>query len=228
MTIAILQIGINRSFKVCEQNHNELYDIIKQRYGLKIYNHYKLSSNQAHHFNSVGKIQVHDFITHCENIEEDIIIKFRSDIFITKTAQTVILNELAKVVADQIDLVFLGTNIHNDCKETYKLYEDSRVCSRINDFVIIARKSVLPKYEDIKNSLSKANKDKSGNMYFHLIVKENTRSINVSTQIYLVRKEPKDPKDIWEIYHNWAEIYMYTATKQYNWVKDNKMIIRSF
>jgi len=228
MTIAILQIGVKRSFKVCEENHNNFYNILRERYSIRIYDHYKSNDKGKQPFKSGGKIQVYDFINHCENIEEDIIIKFRSDIFITKTAQEVILNELVKVISNQVDLVFLGTNIHNDYKQTYKIYEDSRICPKINDFIIIARKSVLPKYEDIKDFLIKAKEDSSGNVHFHLIVKENTRSINISTQIYLVRKESKDPCDNWEIYYAWAQSYMYKAVIQHNWIRDNKNIIRCF
>ncbi|NBP58886.1 hypothetical protein EBU71_20540, partial [bacterium] len=175
-------------------------------------------------FKSNGKIQIHDFVVNSKNIEEEIFIKFRSDIFLTKTSQEVIFNEIEKVKSNQVDIVFLGTNIHNDYNQTYKIYEQTRSCPKINDFIIIARTSSIVDYEIIKKELIEFKEDLSGNVYFHLIVRGNTRASNVSTQIYLVRNEPNDPNNIWEIYHNWAQSYVYTATNQYNWIRDNRKI----
>jgi len=228
MTIAILQNGIRRNFKVCQENHSKFYNILQDIYGIKVYDFYKSDSKQKQKFNSGGKIQLYDLLENSKNIEEDIFIKVRSDIFITTTAQQVIIKEIEKVISNQIDIIFLGTNIHNDYNQTYKIYEDTKSCSRLNDFVIIVRKSCLPNYDSIKNSLINGNDHISGNVYFHLLINDNVRASNVSTQIYIVRSEPKNVNDNWEIYYTWAQSYMYNAVKQHNWIRDKKNIIRAY
>jgi len=156
------------------------------------------------------------------------LIKFRSDIFLTNISIDVLLTEIENVINNQCDIVFLGTNIHNDYDQTYKRYEDARTCARINDFIIIARKSCLPKFEEVYDTLKKESDNASGNVHFHQIIKPNVKAINVSTQIYLIRKNYSEPLDIWRLYYGWAESYMYKATAQHNWIRDNKEIIRAF
>ena len=226
--IAILQIGLRRKFEICENNHKQVYESLSNKYKTKVYDFYKDTAKTPNPFKSPGKIQVYDFMAGCEQIEEDVVVKFRSDIYITNIAKEVLLKEIDNVISGTADIVFLGTNIHNDYKETYKRYENARSCVKINDFIIIARKNSLKSKDLVTDELKNDIEGDSGNHYFHKIVLPNTKAINVSTQIYLVRKDFAEPIDVWSVYYNWAYSYVYKATKQHNWIRDNKSVIRTF
>jgi hypothetical protein len=226
--IAILQIGLRRKFNICINNHQSVYQSLSDKYGIKIYDFYKDNTNVPNPFKSPGKIQVYDFMSGCEQINEDVFVKFRSDIYLTDTGKQVLINEIDNVLSHKADVVFLGTNMYNDYKETYKRYDDSRTCKLLNDFVIIARKSKLKSKDLVTEELKHDREGDSGNYYFHKIILPDTCSVNVSTQIYLVRKEFSEPVDTWSVYYNWAYTYVYKATKQHNWIRDNKSVIRGF
>jgi len=232
--IAIMCIGLKRHITTTYENHNKVFKILDKKFGIKIYDFYREKdipncpfplTNQE----GSGKLQMYDFITSLEKVDEEIIVKFRSDIFFTDVAINALISEIEKIINNENDLAYLGLDFKNDYDQTYKI-TDARKEEKITDFVIVAKKSLIPPREYIINFLFnhfKSLYESSGNIVFFLLINSNTRATKISTQMYLIRKDYKTLNN-WQIYFDWCHDYKHKSLHAFNWVKNNKKLINSF
>lgn len=225
MAIGIMQIGLKRFYETTKSNHKKLYDTLAKRYEIKIYDFYRQGPDASCPFDQSGKVQVYDFFKGCKNVNEDIVIKIRSDVYLTRNAIDVVCKELDNVIAGESDIVYLGIDFLNDYNQIHKR-ENARHCAKITDFLIIARKNKLADGEEIISAMKSNVKDKSGNKTYFLILGPDAIATKVSCQMYLVRKEYNN-FDNWQIYWDWCQQYRKSELAQ-EWVRSNAELIRSF
>ena len=97
--VALFYIGLVRFEKLGKENHKKLIDILTEAYDLKIYDFTLPNIDRTDcTFEDSGRIQVYDFYTALDQIEEDIVIKFRTDIWLTDSVIDPILTELNLIV----------------------------------------------------------------------------------------------------------------------------------
>jgi hypothetical protein len=236
MAIGIAYIGERRFHNTSMRNHEELFDLLRTKYEIKIYDFTKgerinagaladrfrsNSSDAACPYDTSGAIQLWDFVQANKQVAEDIIIKIRTDIWFTKNSMQVVLKELDEIVDGNTDVSFMGLDFLNCCD---KLYERSEaVEKKVPDFVIIARRSALASAETIIEKVEAPSKQKSGNVMFKYILGEGARAVKVSCQMYLIRHEYAEPNN-WQIYSEWTSQYHKSVESQ-KWVAENRKFI---
>ena len=225
MAIAVMQIGLKRFYETTKSNHKKLYDTLSKRYGITVYDFYRDTVDPNCPFDQSGKVQVYDFFKGVEKTKEEIVLKIRSDVYLTRNAIDVVCKELDNVISGESDVVYLGIDFANDYDQNHKR-DNARHCAKITDFIVIAKKEKLANGARIIKSMSESVKDKSGNKTYFLILDSETIATKVSCQMYLVRKEYTE-FDNWQIYWDWCQQYRKSEQAQ-AWVKNNQGLIRSF
>lgn len=226
-SIGIIQIGLKRNLKIAEKNHKKLYELLQSKYNINIYDFYRTGPIENCPFNSSGRIQLYDFFTSAEKINDDIILKIRSDIFLTDSSIEVLCKEIDKILNNELDICYLGLAFatHYD-----KVCHIERVTNKIKvpDFLVLARKNKL--IEDWLDSIYKNTDDSmSGNVTYLKIKKYDAIAYMVSCQMYILRLETPE-EDNWNLYYNSMDIerWRFKAPEAVEWVLNNKDIINKF
>jgi hypothetical protein len=139
-----------------------------------------------------GAVQVWDFYQSVERSQGDIVVKLRTDVWITKSSLKVLLHHIEQVVKDQRDIVFFGSDLVNDNVgiEHRTIEIDRYEPARIQDFVVAARKNKLtPGHQVIADMLAiSPKKVKSGNKTFRALVPDGARAATVLCHLWLIRQ----------------------------------------
>lgn len=227
MNVGIIQIGLRRhQTSALITHHQDFYNKLKSRFTISIYDFYRNSPDPECTYTNSNEIQLYDFLKHTEQIKEDIVLKIRSDIFLTNTAQEVICDLLEKVCNYELDLCFIGYDGHFGTEKKFAQAEGLLKKKKVVDHIIIGRKNIIP--TDL-NFISKLKNDKikSGNTGFYHLINHNIKYASISTQIYVVRKD-YDSLNQYDILLDWVTLYPNKWKNQIHWIKKNKDIIRSF
>jgi len=224
-TISIFYIGEQRCRQTTQQNHNDLIARIQKLYTVEVHDFSRHNTQSTCPFeHRSGTVQVWEFVESCKKINNDVVVKLRTDLWFTKSAKQVFLDELANVLNGTTDVAFIGLDFGHQHNKSY-VKADS-IKKKVTDFAVIARQSKINSAHQTLELLEQSN-DKSGNKTYKLILSPDTRAVSISCQLYLVRKEYKDPSN-WEIYKDWTLQYSHKAVEQYQWVLDNQNVINEF
>ena len=220
MAIAVVYIGQRKFDKTSTANHQALIELLKTQHTVNVYDFTRPGPSTDGPFSSSGGVQVWDFLQAVNSVDEDIIIKLRTDLWFTTNSMSVVLSELNEIVNGNNDVAFMGVDFTNHYD---KLHERSDATNKkVTDFAIIARRSSLDTEESVVIRLN-GPKHKSGNVMFKYILAPNARAVSVSCQMYLIRKEYDTP-DNWQIYSDWTSEY-YKSEAAQQWVANNKKFI---
>jgi len=220
MAIAVVYIGQRKFDKTSRDNHNKLFELLRTKYEINVYDFTRPGPSTTGPFQSSGGVQVWDFLQAVKQVNEDIIIKLRTDTWFTNNSMPVILSELDEIVNNNNDVAFMGVDFKNHYD---KLHERSDATNKkVTDFVIIARRSSLDTEESIVTRLN-GPKHKSGNVMFKYILAPDARAVNISCQMYLIRKDYDTPSN-WQVYSDWTSEY-YKSEAAQQWVANNKKFI---
>ena len=221
MAIAVVYIGQQKFDTTSRTNHERLFELLRTKYEINAYNFTRPGPSTTGPFQSSGGIQVWDFLQAVKQVEEDIIIKLRTDLWFTNNSMTVVLSELDEIVNGNNDVAFMGIDFTNHYD---KLHEriDADTTKKVTDFAVIAKRSVLDNEESIITRLN-GPKHKSGNVMFKYILAPDARAVSVSCQMYLLRKDYHTP-DNWQIYSDWTREY-YKSEASQQWVANNRKFI---
>lgn len=221
IAIAVVYIGQRKFDKTSSANHARLFELLRTQYEINIYDFTKTGLSTTGPFTSSGGIQVWDFLQAVKQVNEEIVIKLRTDTWFTSNAMLVILSELTEIVSGNNDVAFMGIDFANHYD---KLHEriDALTKKKVTDFVVIANKSKLDNEESIVMRLN-GPKQKSGNVMFKYILAPNARAFSVSCQMYLLRKDYDMPSN-WQIYSEWTSEY-YKSETAHQWVATNQKFI---
>ncbi len=219
--IAVVYIGQRKFDTTSRANHDRLFELLRTKYEINVYDFTRSGPSTTGPFQSSGGVQVWDFLQAVKQVNEDIVIKLRTDTWFTNNSMPVILNELDEIVNNNNDVAFMGIDFTNHYD---KLHErlDASATKKVTDFVVIAKRSSLDTEEFIITRLN-GPKHKSGNVMFKYILAPDTRALSVSCQIYLLRKDYQAPNN-WQVYSDWTSEYYKAETAQ-QWVANNKKFI---
>jgi hypothetical protein len=225
MNIALVYIGHARHQQTSKNNHKKLLELLQSKYTVTVYNFLKTETNPLCPFDTSGGAQVWDFLTSCERVTEEIVIKIRTDVWFTKSAMETTLSELEEIAEGRNDIAFLGLafTTHYD---QIMVRSSARVGKKVTDFVIIARKSELEPLDSVVAKLTAA-KDKSGNKMFRAVMSATARAVNTSCQMYLLRHDYKEPNN-WQIYSEWAVELKLKSAPAWEWVTQHQELIQDF
>jgi len=220
MAIAVVYIGQRKFDKTSTANHQVLIELLKTQHDINIYDFTRQGPSTDGPFTSSGGVQVWDFLQAVKSVKEDIIIKLRTDLWFTTNSMSVILSELNEIVNGNNDVAFMGVDFTNHYD---KLHERSDATNKkVTDFAIISRRASLDTEESIVTRLN-GPKHKSGNVMFKYILAPEARAVNISCQMYLLRKDYDTPSN-WQIYSDWTSEY-YKSEAAQQWVANNKKFI---
>jgi len=220
MAIAVVYIGQRKFDKTSKANHQALIELLKTQYAVNVYDFTRQGPSTDGPFTSSGGVQVWDFLQAVKSVKEDVIIKLRTDLWFTTSSMSVVLSELDEIVNGNNDVAFMGVDFTNHYD---KLHERSDATNKkVTDFAIIARRSSLDTEESIVTRLN-GPKHKSGNVMFKYILAPDARAVNISCQMYLLRKDYDTP-DNWQIYSDWTSEY-YKSESAQQWVANNRKFI---
>jgi hypothetical protein len=196
-TIGIFFNGENRYNTVSQENHRDFINLIKEKYRVNVYDLTieNIERNVCPYIES-GSVQLWDFVKSIDIIQEEILIKLRTDLWITPSATNTILAELEKTINNDQDVSFLGYAHKNHFSDKYKKYPVLGF-ENVRDLVIIVNKKTLLESEKILDLLKEEGENKSGNLVYGKILKPTTRAYNVYCQLYLIRKNYDKSKNNW-------------------------------
>lgn len=165
-----------------------------------------------------GAVQVWDFATSVDRITEDVVIKMRTDVWLTESSTQVILAHVRDIIKGNKDLVFFGCDVVNNNQGIeHQAIEITRTDPpRIQDFIIAARRSCLPSTQKLIDDLmpTASAKRVSGNKTFRALVTPESRAFTVLCHLYLIRKTyywtPTDS----EVYRDFIQAYIKRANQE--------------
>ena len=220
MAIAVVYIGQRKFDKTSTANHQVLIELLKTQHTVNVYDFTRPGPSTDGPFSSSGGVQVWDFLQAVKSVDEDIVIKLRTDLWFTRNSMSVVLSELNEIINGNTDVAFMGVDFTNHYD---KLHERNDATNKkVTDFAIIVRRSSLDVEESIVTRLN-GPKHKSGNVMFKYILAPEARAVNVSCQMYLLRKDYDAPSN-WQIYSDWTSEYYKSETAQ-QWVANNRKFI---
>lgn len=195
MTVAIFYTGLSRFKDTSLENHQKLFD----RLECKIYDFTTDSRDNCpfdiNNLTQRGNLQVWDFATAIQQIPEQIVVRLRTDLWITSSAVNAIITEIEKVSSGMIDASFMSFSHKNLNKECFVTPVNT---FGVGDFVIVANKSKINSPSDILKNNQKEN-IKSGNWAFYNIINKRVKANNVHAHLFLIRKDYKGNIDEWQI-----------------------------
>jgi hypothetical protein len=208
--IGVVYIGHRRFPEIGLPNHEKLLSELRKLDEVKIYDFSKdLNYKNSCPWPEGGAIQVWDFMEAIQNVEADIIIKLRTDLWFTDNSIDVTIKETKLVLDGLQDASFLGDNWSMYVGHEYTK-EDIRQQGIVKDYVIIIRKDKIKNknsiYENINNVAPK--KRGCGTKVYGGILKENSNSFNIMCQIYLVRKTYEKGFDPWQVGYDYLTTYV--------------------
>jgi len=223
--IAIVYIGQRRFQETTKQNHKKFLTELSKEFKIKIYDFIKDAPDPACPYDRSGTVQVWDFVHAIEKVQEEIVIKLRTDVWFTDSSIRVVIQELKKIVEKSLDLAYFGINLRHHYSAEYHM-SNAQHEKKVMDFIIIARKNKLRSSQDIINSLSSTIKEQSGNKFFRLLMTPDTIAVSISCQLYLVRQSYTFTEN-WQIINDWVSEYRKTDDGL-EWIKNNRIIINKF
>lgn len=220
MAFAVVYIGQRKFDTTSRANHDRLFELLRTKYDINVYDFTRSGPSTTGPFQSSGGVQVWDFLQAVKSVDEDIVIKFRTDLWFTRNSMSVVLSELNEVVNGNNDVAFMGVDFTNHYDKLHDRIDATN--KKVTDFAIIARRSSLDTEESIVTRLN-GPKHKSGNVMFKYILSPEARAVSVSCQMYLLRKDYDAPSN-WQIYSDWTSEY-YKSEAAQQWVANNKKFI---
>jgi hypothetical protein len=134
-----------------------------------------------------------------QRVEEDLIIKFRPDLWFTPSSEDAVIQQLKEIVEDRQDAAFMGSNWREFLGHENTVIPAHKSAT-LQDFVVMARRSMLMPTPTVYQHISGAGGGKRacGTKVFRSILQPYARANNVYCQIYLVRKT-YDKIDPWQV-----------------------------
>ena len=199
-SIAIVYVGADRFPEIGLPNHEPLIEEIRKLLPTKVYSFthgYELRGECP--WPESGAAQVWDFMESVDRVTEDLIIKFRPDLWFTPSSQEAVLSEIRKIIDDELDASFMGSNWKEYLGHEYTVLPVDQ-CATVQDFVVMARRSILMPKNSVHLSLhgTGSGKRSCGTKVFKSILQSYAIANNVLCQIYLVRKT-YDIVDPWQV-----------------------------
>ena len=199
--IALMYIGQNRYAAMSKANHQSMISELEKISPVKVYDFMRQTDQPSPSpWQQSGGIQIYDYLEGIDKVQEDVVIKFRSDLWFTDSIKNAIVSEVKLVYENQQDAAFIGCNWKDYIGHTYtKEHVDEKPW--VQDFVIITNKKLLKPKQEIYNNIeaAKPSKRACGTKLFGAMLTTRERAYNVMGQLYLIRKDLGTNFDPWQV-----------------------------
>lgn len=233
MRIAMIYIGARRFEDVTRKRHATLAMELDKKYGCDV--HWFTHDNEQlqrdqHPYPEAGAMQVTDFCRARDLLKDeyDILIKMRTDLWLTDTAWPVILEEVDRVANGDTGIAYVGYSFleHYDRALSRKDIDEVK---KVQDFIVIAGKKTIVTTEELSNRLGKNKPRKriNGNKVWRYIRRDEVPAETVITQIYLIR-EKRDEYTNWQLLWDWFGEKKGTPEHSMQWLREEKETINRF
>ena len=206
MSLGFVYTGEKRFEKIGRENHKLLYNTLSEFTPFNIYDQCK-ADRKNDEFKLSAPNQIWDFYKALPAVKERIVIKMRTDIWLTKSSIPHIVNEILATQKGKRTFTLIGSELKTHYNNEYNTYDlpSDKAKVKTADFITIADKEVLRPKDEIYNLL-KTEKSKSGNRLWQRIRKGPGKYS--FGQIYLIRANYK-PKHLNDNYmaYQFAEGY---------------------
>jgi hypothetical protein len=179
--IAIVYNGLKRFQKTANPNHQKMIERIRSKYPVTVYDFLKDSHDDTCPVGKAGPTMVYDFVQSCKVVKENIVVKFRSDLWFTESSMNTIMSEIDLIASNQLDVSFIGMDVRSYHDSEYVRigpigYKHGK--SLVQDFCVIADKTKIDDYETIIQNVI-LNKDiKSGHRSRSLVESSTSNGYN--------------------------------------------------
>lgn len=164
-----------------------------------------------------GAVQLWDFLHAIENSDGDIIMKMRTDIWFEETAIQNIVEAVKRMINDELDAAFLGSDWLNGHHGQQCEIEDMTTGTKLTpDFCIIVRRGKIMPTERIKDRIERTpqQKRRSGNKTFCWLVRDDrdviARAKMIFCRIWLIRKTYEDWPEDHVVVRDYIQSYLVT------------------
>ena len=229
--IGVFYIGDKRhNLDIAQANHQPLLDGLRQLSTTNVYDFTKGYKGRGVcpfdeggedtqlQRGASGAVQVWDFTTSVDRITEDIVIKMRTDVWLTESSTKIILAHVRDILKGNKDIVFFGSDVVNDNQGIeHQATEITRTDpARIQDFIIAANRSCLPTTQKLIEDLIPTVNTKrvSGNKTFRALVTPGTRAYTVLCHMWLIRKTYHWMPTDGEVYKDFIQAYIKRANQE--------------
>ena len=203
---ALGYIGQPRFRSVTAANHAAVIDRMREISPITVYD-FTSSDPERSPWRESGGYQISDWMRVCDNTNEDIIVKFRTDLWFTPSAAKAVITEFEALVSGSQDAVFMGSNWAEFLGHTHTR---RRMCEQdfAQDFVVMAHRDQLIPSHVLRDRIdgTPAKKRQNGTKTWRHILVDDRLAVNVFCQIYLVRRD-YDQADPYQIGHDYITAY---------------------
>ena len=231
--IALIYIGARRFEDVTRQRHGILAKRLHSRYGCDV--HWFTHENERlqrdkHPYPEAGAMQVTDFCKARDILDGqyDVLIKMRTDLWITDTAWPVIFEEVDRVFEGKVGIGYVGYNFLEHYDKVLDRKDADRV-KKVSDFIVIANKDAIATTPELFSRLGKNawKKRINGNKIWRYIRAENAPAETVSTQIYLIREQREEYTN-WQLLWDWFSKKKDAPADSMLWLEEEQDTINRF
>jgi len=206
MSLGFVYTGERRFESIGRENHKLLYNTLSEFTPFSIYDQCK-ADRKNDEFKLSAPNQIWDFYKALPAVKERIVVKMRTDIWLTKSSIPHIVNEILATQQGKRTFTLIGSELKTHYNNEYDTYDLPSDKSKVKtaDFITIADKESLRPKDEIYELL-KTEKSKSGNRLWQRIRKGPGKYS--FGQIYLIRANYK-PKHLNDNYmaYQFAEGY---------------------
>lgn len=225
--IALLYIGMPRFKDIGKSNHKLLIDALQQKWPVVEYDYLQPNLDRSlcpFPANDTGaaRIQIWDFYESLQYVNEQIVIKLRSDIWFSKSSIDAVIKEIELIISGKQDISYLGCDTSNNFSEKYFKIPTKK--GKILDLVIIVNKDKIKKKDQALTELQtgKLAHLRSGNSTWKVLTTPWTVSYKVFCQIYIIRKDQVELND-WTMGYHYIDYYLPDTVQQAKqWWLNNK------
>ena len=208
--LAIFYIGLPRYENIGKQNHQQLIEALKTHWDIVEYNFcFPNIDRSLHPFTEHkkwgnGQTQVWDFYTAIENIEEQFVLKMRTDVWLARSSIKYFSNELLNLQNNTKDLIYFGTDERSPDFNIHRPYY-SLPKGKVLDIIVAANKTKINSKDDAFIRLDDIKSKNNGNATYSVLIKYSERTAVVPLKICLIRKEYLEYPTSKQVFFDWAD-----------------------
>jgi hypothetical protein len=219
--ISIFYIGLDRFSQLTQANHQRLFDELAKIAPINIHKFLQPGFSRAEcpvtgGVGTAGGLQTWDFMKAVQQVNGDIVIKLRSDVWFCESAYQHVIDEVRAIMSNQYDVAYIGANAQANYDRPFVKWSAPEH-KKVPDFVIVARRSAVMDIDRVTKHLAEAGDVANGNKTFKIITKDLSRSVCINNYTFLIR-DARTPLDDWNIGLEFYKSYAHGGEAATHWV----------
>lgn len=189
--VAVFYAGLSKFKDETYNNHKQLFDRLSEHFNINVYDFTEFGRVECPFdpldLDARGSLQVWDFASGLKLLQEQHVIRLRTDAWFTNESIDVIIKQLKDIFEEKIDASFVQFSVKEFRKHNLPYTINPVNGQGVGDVVIMANTAKILNFEKIFE-INNAKKMYSGNWAFQNILAETSKANNVSARVYLVRR----------------------------------------